>query len=407
MKILKNKLILKVLLLFVVIEVLIGVLIYTSEGSRGYSVAIPIIVLSSVLIFLVAAVLRPVLQVVNVAEDISKLEDKAKNNELETKLPGALDKIKEEFPYVAKIISNEIQQRSLEFNELQSALANEEIEHLTNTFNEVHEKLDNYTKELEEEVEKRTKTIHEQQMTIAMTSKLAALGEMAGGIAHEINNPLAIIAGNCNYLIRTIEANKLDPLVIEKRLTYIEQTARRISKIIHGLKTISRDATKEDFALIKVRDLFEDVIALCSEKLKINGVKLIIDLDDPVYDQVIECRHIQISQTLINLFGNAFDAVEHLDEKWIKVECRNHMDKIEFRIIDSGHGISLDIQEKIFQPFFTTKEVGKGTGLGLSISNSIIMNHEGEFYIDNDYKSTCFVIVLPLIHNNHKYEGCA
>lgn len=391
----KNKFTINILLIVVIIEILIGVSIYFSlilEVNPVLTITFPII-LSSALIAAGAALIKPFAAVINLADEISRLKQTSE-------VPNALDKLIEQFPHLAKIISNEVQKKSLELNERQTVLANEEIIKLTNTFNEVHEKLDNYARELEEEVEKRTKTIHEQQMMITMTSKLAALGEMAGGIAHEINNPLAIISGNCNYLIRTIEAQKFDPEVIAKRLGHVEQTARRISKIVHGLKTISRDATKEEFTSVRIRDLFDEVISLCFEKLKHSSVKLIIDLDDPVYDQFIECRHIQISQTLINLIGNAFDAVENLDEKWIRIECRNVGSKIEFRFIDSGHGISEKIQEKIFQPFFTTKEVGKGTGLGLSISNSIILNHEGEFFIDNNYPNTCFVVMLPLVQNS-------
>ncbi len=396
----KNKFTTKILLTLVMIEILIGLSIYCSqffEVNRMLTITFPII-LSSALIAIGALFLKPFLAVVHVADEISRLKKTSET-------PNALDKLIDQFPYLAKIINNEVQKKSLEFSKRQTALANEEIIKLTNTFNEVHEKLDNYARELEEEVEKRTKTIHEQQMMITMTSKLAALGEMAGGIAHEINNPLAIIAGNCNYLIRTIEAQKIDPEVIAKRLGHVEQTARRISKIVHGLKTISRDATKEEFTSVRIGDLFDEVISLCFEKLKHSSVKLIIDLDDPIYDQLIECRHIQISQTLINLIGNAFDAVENLEERWIRIECRNVGSNIEFRFIDSGHGIAEKIQEKIFQPFFTTKEVGKGTGLGLSISNSIILNHEGEFFIDNDYPNTCFVVKLPLIQKYLKAQG--
>lgn len=396
-----NKFITKILLLFLILEVLTGVVIYNldiSDYGRALIVGAPMIILSFVLIISSMILIKPILPVFNVAEELSYFEDDEVTNDQVKDFPPMLKKIVKKYPYLASIIDNEIQKRSTEFYERQTAMAKEEIEQLTNTFNEVHEKLDNYTKELEEEVEKRTKTIHEQQMMITMTSKLAALGEMAGGIAHEINNPLAIISGNCNYLRRTIEANKFDPKVIAKRLSDVELTTKRISKIVRGLKTISRDATKEEFTSVKIKDLFDEVIGLCAEKLKHSEVKLLVDLDDPVFDQYIECRQVQISQTLLNLIGNAFDAIEHLDEKWINIECRNIGSKIEFRIIDSGHGIPMDIQEKIFQPFFTTKEVGKGTGLGLSISNSIIINHEGEFYVDNDYPSTCFVIVLPSVH---------
>lgn len=396
------------MLLFLIIEILTGVVIYNlgiSDYGRALIVSAPMLVLSSVLILTTMILIKPFMPVLNVAEELSHFDVEERNNDMGRELPPMLKKIVKKYPYLATIIDNEIEKRSIEFSERQTALAKEEIENLTNTFNEVHEKLDNYTKELEEEVEKRTKAIRDQQMMITMTSKLAALGEMAGGIAHEINNPLAIISGNCNYLRRTIESNQFDPKVVAKRLNDVELTTKRISKIVRGLKTISRDATKEEYTSVKIKDLFEEVIDLCAEKMKHSQVKLIINWDDPVFEQYIECRQVQISQTLLNLIGNAFDAIEDLDEKWIHIECQNMGTKMEFRIIDSGNGIPMNIQEKIFQPFFTTKEVGKRTGLGLSISNSIIMNHEGEFYIDNAYPSTCFVIVLPIVHRYLKVHA--
>lgn len=295
----------------------------------------------------------------------------------------------------AKELTEEVNKRSKMQDE--HLLAQEEIKNLTDTFNEVYEKLSNHAKELEEEVVKRTKTINEQQMTIANASKMAALGEMAGGIAHEINNPLTIISSTCAFLKRTIETGKYNPDLTIKCLSEIDKTIVRIAKIIQGLKVISRDATGEEYVLVKIRDLMDDVMGLCSEKLKNRGVSFFIDLSDPVYDQMIECRRIQLSQIFINLIGNAYDAIEDLPQRWIKLESRLDNDFVEFKITDSGNGIPKEIHDKIFQPFFTTKPVGKGTGLGLSLSISIVKDHMGHFTLDDTNPNTCFVMKLPLI----------
>ncbi|MBC7537711.1 MAG: GHKL domain-containing protein [Bacteriovorax sp.] len=249
----------------------------------------------------------------------------------------------------------------------------------------------------EEIIKKRTDTIKDQQMNLVHASKMSALGEMAGGIAHEINNPLTIISSTCSFLKKLVAKEQLDPVVVKKCLDDIDKTIFRIAKIIQGLKTVSRDTSGEEFISVKLRDLMDDVVGLCSEKFKNHGISFIIDLSHPVYDQTIECRRIQISQIFINLLANSYDAIENLPERWIRIECKDLTDTIEFKIFDSGQGIPLDIQEKVFQPFFTTKPIGKGTGLGLSLSISIVKDHCGIFSIDNENPNTCFVMRLPYV----------
>lgn len=111
---------------------------------------------------------------------------------------------------------------------------------------------------------------------------------------------------------------------------------------------------------------------------------------------IVNCRDTQISQVILNLISNAKDAVLPLKEKWIKVILQQKENKVVLQVVDSGSGISLDIREQIFQPFFTTKDVGNGTGLGLSISNEIIKMHYGRLFIDHTCPNTCFTIELPL-----------
>lgn len=259
------------------------------------------------------------------------------------------------------------------------------------TMNSVAEEICSRTRELVVSERK----VMTQQEALIQSAKMGALGEMAGGIAHEINNPLTIISTTCSFLKKLIAQDKLDPAVATKCLDQINSTILRMAKIIQGLKTVSRDTSSEEFSAVKLRDLMDDCLGLCTEKFKEHGVHLIVDLKDPVFDGFIECRRVQMSQIFINLLGNAFDAVEHLEEKWVRVECRQLSGNVEFRIIDSGAGIPKDIQQKVFQPFFTTKPVGKGTGLGLSLSISIVKAHDGEFKIDDSNPNTCFIISLP------------
>jgi signal transduction histidine kinase len=125
-------------------------------------------------------------------------------------------------------------------------------------------------------------------------------------------------------------------------------------------------------------------------------VNIQIDLTNENFQLIINCCRVQLSQVILNLLGNSFDAIENLEERWVEVRCEKNEQNLIIKLIDSGNGIPSAIKEKIFQPFFTTKEIGKGTGLGLSLSHSIIKNHQGIFSLDENMKNTCFVITLPL-----------
>jgi len=124
-----------------------------------------------------------------------------------------------------------------------------------------------------------------------------------------------------------------------------------------------------------------------------SGIKLeVIGADDAVD---VDCRPVEISQVLLNLLTNACDAVSDQAVRWIRVELSSSETSAFIRIFDSGPGVPVDLENKIFQPFFSTKEVGKGTGLGLSISTGIIQKHRGKFFLDTNSDHTCFVIDLP------------
>ena len=154
----------------------------------------------------------------------------------------------------------------------------------------------------------------------------------------------------------------------------------------------------------KVKTLIDETIALCQERLKINGVKLKYKYPENFEELYFECRLVEVSQVLLNLLNNAFDAIENLDDKWIEIEIEiiNLKSTIQFRVTDSGKGISRDLATLILAPFFTTKSAGKGTGLGLSISQKIIHSHSGKFWIDTESKNTCFIFELPIAQDKSK-----
>jgi PAS domain S-box-containing protein len=230
------------------------------------------------------------------------------------------------------------------------------------------------------------------QLQMIQSNKMASLGEMASGIAHEINNPLAIIKMTALQMQKNINE---DNTVLKNGVTKIDSTVDRISKIIQGLRTFSRDGRNDPFEIVSFDHLIDDILSFCKERLKHHSIQLIKEDFDP--NLVFEGRQIEISQVILNLLNNAIDAVDPLEEedKWIRISAKNNGSFLEIKITDSGKGIPLETQAKMFQPFFTTKEIGKGTGLGLSLSLTIIKNHLGEIFLDNDSPNTCFVLRLP------------
>lgn len=248
-----------------------------------------------------------------------------------------------------------------------------------------------------------------QRTTLKEASKMATLGEMAGGIAHEINNPLATIQGLSSRIHRILSRNSLDPLEAKipketfKHLDTIMSTCERISNIIKGLKSFSRNADKDPFALTYLKDILNETIEICRERFHLSGIILKIGT---IPDVNIYARPCQISQVILNLLNNSYDAIKDQKEKWIElglVQVNEHL--IEFSIADSGHGIPKEIADKIMSPFFTTKPVGKGTGLGLSISKEIIEAHSGTLSLDDSSPHTRFVIRLPLAAESQRMSA--
>ena len=232
-----------------------------------------------------------------------------------------------------------------------------------------------------------------QKAQLASTAKLSALGELAAVMAHEVNNPLAIIAGRASNLQRLLKVDQLGPTQILTFVNDIEAMTKRIAKIIRGLKHLARSGERDPFALTKITDIVEETLNLCSALFKRADVQF--SMNQIPEDAVIECRSVQVSQILLNLLSNAVDAVAALDQRWIRLEVLAAGEGFNLVVTDSGPGISLEVQERIFQPFFTLKPVGKGTGLGLSVAKGVAEEHGGSLSIDNTSAHTRFVVYLP------------
>jgi len=275
----------------------------------------------------------------------------------------------------------------------------DEIGILANSFSEMVKELLYQKENLEKLVETRTELLKASLDEIEATkeqlvhsSKLAALGEMTGAMAHEINTPLSAILLLASQLEEA--ETSADAEYVKKIGDKIKKMTVRVSKIIMGLKIYSRDGQSDVFEKAKLIDIIDDTLSLCAERFRQKSILFEITPFDQ--DLQLDCRPVQLSQILLNLLNNAYDVICELEAKWIRMSISTDHDFAYIKVIDSGPGIPKNIKEKLFQSFFTTKGLGKGTGLGLSVSRKIAYQHQGDLYIDETEKNTCFVLKIPL-----------
>lgn len=236
------------------------------------------------------------------------------------------------------------------------------------------------------------KIIMDQQSKLAVASKFSALGEMAANLTHEINNPLSVILGRCEMLLHQLSTGDCDTQRVAKMVENIEVTAHRIEKIIKSMRSFSVARDNDPFVIIPVYDVISQTLDFVQQRFKDHGVVLsLIPFDQSLN---VECRDTEVSQILLNLLNNAFDAVSKLQEKWVRLEVTNEGDRVCITITDSGSGIPDSIQNRIFDPFFSTKEKQYGTGLGLSISRGLADKNNAIFELDEANTNTSFKLHL-------------
>lgn len=272
----------------------------------------------------------------------------------------------------------------------------ENINNLKERLYTADKKAKSLTENLEKLVEQRTAELEEARAKSFHASKLVALGEMASGVAHEINNPLAIIAGTVMSLEKSRKKGIMTDEYFFKSTEKVRETVDRISKVVSALNIVSRADSELHKEKVSLRRILESVVGLCRERFRKNDIELRIDLKDEKFGVLVHCNQALMSQVFMNLLNNSFDAVmENADKaKWIKIDIVTTDDFHEIRVTDSGHGVPEEIRDKIFNPFFTSKSFGNGSGLGLSMSLGILKELGGNLSLD-DTISSCFIVKLP------------
>ncbi len=233
----------------------------------------------------------------------------------------------------------------------------------------------------------------EAEVKMLSQSKLASLGEIATGIAHEINQPLTFIQIALQAAGRDIENGTLDLNELNADIQESIKQVRRITKIINHLRTFGR-ADSSDFTELSLPDILSNSLILYQEKLKVNGIGLESSTAPDL--PLVRGDAVQLEQVFINLIQNAIDALAGAPSPRITIDFRHQDETVMVTFSDNGCGVPPPVITKIFEPFFTTKPIGKGTGLGLSIIYGIIADHNGTIECQSPPGQGCrFIITLP------------
>ena len=246
-------------------------------------------------------------------------------------------------------------------------------------------------KKAEQDLRKAYDRLKETQMQLIQSAKMAAVGQLAGGIAHEVKNPLGVILQAANCLERYVGSDMQKQSEV---LNMIKNAVKRADKIVHGLLDFSRVSPLE-LKPCDINEVFKSSLVLVEKQLVVHNVKINEDFAEALPPAIIDKN--QITQVFINIILNASQAMSEGGELFLKTYLNKTPEEgIVCEVEDTGPGITEENLSRIFDPFFTTKPPGKGTGLGLSITNSIVLRHKGSIDVKSETgKGTKFIITLP------------
>lgn len=244
---------------------------------------------------------------------------------------------------------------------------------------------------LNENLTQANRRINQQQDALVQSAKLQTMGAMSSGICYELGNPLSGIDGRLKMLMDAVGSDRFEKNSFSENLIAIDKNIRRIERMVKTLRQFTLD---DDLVTKKVdlHELMHDLVTLLRERFSTAGVKLLFDLPE---GGDFNCSYNQISQVLINLLHNAFDAAFGRPNAWVKIAVEITEEEISFHVSDSGAGLTEEIRKHLFEPFFTTKPIGKGIGLSLYISQGIVENHRGQLFLVQGAPNTTFTMKIP------------
>ncbi len=250
-------------------------------------------------------------------------------------------------------------------------------------------------RETTQEMEHREQELREKQEQLVQAGKLATLGELTTGVAHELNNPLNNIGLFIGNVLDQIRLGRFESAELIEELESAMEQVRKATAIISHLRTFGR-AAPVSLEPVDVDDVIERSLLLMQEQLRLRGIEVALDLSPDTL--IVLGNSIQLEQVFINLLTNSRDALSESRGKTIRIATSADADWIRVRFSDTGPGIRKELEQRIFDPFFTTKEVGTGTGLGLSITYSIVKEHGGNIAVEPKRgRGANFLIELPVM----------
>jgi signal transduction histidine kinase len=262
-------------------------------------------------------------------------------------------------------------------------------------FNYLEQQMDNYKEivSLNEELNRSIKRQEITQKQLIQSEKLNAIGQIAASIAHEINNPLAGVLVYSKLMAKKLVNDSLKKEEALENLTKIETAVSHCSQIVRGLLDFARQ-TEPVLAPVEIGKVIDQAIALVNHQAEMNNVKIV--RNDTAYPSIVKGDTAQLQQVFINLIINAIQSIH--DGGTITVVTKTDSDnRIAVSIQDTGYGITPENMDRLFTPFFTTKEEGKGVGLGLAISKGIVERHEGSIEVKSSSGAgSTFTVFLPV-----------
>lgn len=268
----------------------------------------------------------------------------------------------------------------------------DEIELLSKQFNLMASKLEESYQTLEKKVEERTRELKESQEVMVQQEKMVAIGQLAAGIAHELNTPLGTVIGY-GQMLREDLGKQPDTGASLGDVEEIIGQAGRCRDLVKNLLNFARRSSTEKINA-DINDIVRKILSLVEHDFEMKGVRVHMDLDPNV--PATNVNENEIAQVVLNLANNAADSMPMGGELYVSTAYGQEQDAIRIDVRDTGCGIKESDRNRIFEPFFTTKEVGKGTGLGLSICYKIVENHLGSIQFDTVMgEGTTFHVYLP------------
>ncbi len=226
------------------------------------------------------------------------------------------------------------------------------------------------------------------------TSQLATIGTVSANIAHEINNPLAVVMGRLQLLEEQLSRSPLSKEQIEIQVTQIKQSVQRMSKITNSLLRLSKMRNEHICSKNSLQTILDEVLVLVDFKLRKKQVQLELI---PFADISVLCNEVQVGQVLLNLIRNAIDALEMESVRKIRIEVVPREQLVDIFVQDSGRGITDEVAAHLFDRFYSTKSIDRGTGLGLAMSKEFIEQNNGTLsLVSKPGEQTCFKVSLPI-----------